>query len=95
MAVTSSRSDATVKSLNIPGVQISAKTGTAQLGNRNQWMNSWSVGFWPSDNPRFAYAVVLEKAPAGTLSGASPGLRPVFEWLLANRPEYVTMRAQE
>jgi penicillin-binding protein 2 len=95
MAVTSSRSDATVKSLNIPGVQISAKTGTAQLGNRNQWMNSWSVGFWPSDNPRFAYAVVLEKAPAGTLSGASPGLRPFFEWLLANRPEYVTMRAQE
>ena len=23
-------------------------TGTAQLGTRNQYMNSWSIGFWPA-----------------------------------------------
>lgn len=95
MAVTSNRSDATVKALNISGIRIAAKTGTAQLGNRNQWMNSWSVGFWPAEEPRFAYAVVLEKAPAGTLSGASPALRPFFEWLLVHRPEYGTMPAHD
>ncbi|RJR13660.1 hypothetical protein C4585_01635 [Candidatus Parcubacteria bacterium] len=89
LAVTSTRSDATVKALNIPGIKISAKTGTAEVGSRNQWMNSWSVGYWPGDNPRYAYAVVLEKAPAGTLSGAAPGLRPFFEWLIAHKPEYV------
>lgn len=89
MAVTSSRSDATVKSLNISGIKIAAKTGTAQLGSKNQWMNSWSVGFWPADHPRYAYAVVLEHAPAGTPSGAAPGLRPFFEWLVAEHPEYV------
>ena len=82
MAVTSTRSDATVKALNIPGIEIAAKTGTAQIGARNQWMNSWSVGFWPANNPRYAYAAVLEKAPAGTLSGAAPGMRPFFEWLI-------------
>lgn len=89
LAVTSNRSDATVRSLNIPGFPLAAKTGTAQLGVRNESMNSWSVGFWPVENPRFAYAVVLEKAPAGTLSGASPALRPFFEWLAFAHPEYV------
>ena len=89
LAVTSQRNDATVKVLNIPGIAIAAKTGTAQIGARNQWINSWSVGFWPADNPKYAYAVVLEKAPAGTLSGAAPGIRPFFEWLILNKPEYL------
>jgi len=88
MAVTSTRQDATVKALNIGGIQIAAKTGTAQIGAHNQWMNSWSVGFWPADHPRYAYAAVLEHAPAGTNSGAAPGLAPFFQWLIAQHPEY-------
>lgn len=88
MAVTSDRPDATVKALNMPQIHISAKTGTAQLGTRNQWMNSWSVGFWPAENPHYAYAVVLEHAPAGTASGAAPGMAPFFDWLASAHPEY-------
>lgn len=96
LAVTSSREDATVKILNIPGITIAAKTGTAQIGASNEWINSWSVGFWPAPSevegpairPKYAYAAVLEKAPAGVISGAAPGLRPFFEWLIANKPEY-------
>ncbi len=89
LAVTSTRRDATVKALNIPGIDIAAKTGTAQLGTHNQWENSWSVGFWPATNPKYAYAVVLENAPDGTLLGAAPGMNPFFYWLMANHPEYV------
>ncbi len=89
MAVTSDRPDATVKALNISGIQIAAKTGTAQLGSHNEYMNSWSIGFWPADNPKYAYAVVLEKAPAHTASGAAPGLQPFFYWLKREHPEYV------
>lgn len=89
LAVTSNRDDATVKSLHIPGIEIAAKTGTAQTGARNEYMNSWSIGFWPSSNPRFAYATVLERAPAGTLSGSAPAMRPFFEWMMVNRPEYL------
>lgn len=89
LAVTSPRQDATVKSLYLGGIKIAAKTGTAQIGNKNQWMNSWSVGFWPVEDPRFAYAVVLERAPAGTPSGASPALTPFFKWLIEHHPEYV------
>ena len=88
MAVTSTRPDATVKALNMSDVAIAAKTGTAQIGGHNEWMNSWSVGFWPADHPRYAYAVVLERAPAGTPSGAAPGLAPFFRWLAKNHPEY-------
>ncbi len=88
LAVTSSRSDATVKFFNMHGIELAAKTGTAQLGMHNESMNSWSVGFWPASNPHYAYAVVLEKAPAGTASGAAPGLIPFFQWLIANHPEY-------
>lgn len=89
LAVTSKRSDATVKFFNIPGIELAAKTGTAQLGSKNQWMNSWSIGFWPVSDPHYAYAVVLEHAPAGTLSGAAPAMLPFFEWLIAEHPEYL------
>lgn len=89
MAVTSDRHDATVKALNIGGIHIAAKTGTAQIGAHNEWMNSWSVGFWPAEHPRYAYAVVLERAPAGTPSGAAPGMNPFFQWLITAHPEYV------
>ncbi|MEK7509880.1 MAG: penicillin-binding transpeptidase domain-containing protein [Patescibacteria group bacterium] len=79
----------TAAALYMPGISIAGKTGTAQVGKRNEYMNSWVIGFWPSDAPRYAFAVVLEKAPAGTLSGASPAMQPFFSWLVANKPEYV------
>lgn len=78
----------TVASLNIPGIEIAGKTGTAEVGTRNQFMNSWVIGFWPYENPRFAFAVVLERAHAGTLVGAAPSMRPFFEWLVAEHPAY-------
>lgn len=88
LAVTSKRDDATVKFFNIAGIQLAAKTGTAQIGAHNEWMNSWSVGFWPADNPKYAYAVVLERAPAGTPSGAAPAMLSFFQWLIIEHPEY-------
>ena len=89
LAVTSNRQDATVRFFNMPGIELAAKTGTAQIGTHNQWMNSWSVGFWPASHPKYAYAVVLEQAPAGTPSGAAPGLLPFFHWLIETHPEYL------
>lgn len=89
MAVVSTRKDATVKALNLGQIEIAAKTGTAQIGAHNEWMNSWSIGFWPASHPHYAYAVVLERAPAHTASGAAPGMQPFFIWLAANHPEYL------
>ncbi|MCD5384419.1 MAG: hypothetical protein LRZ97_00715, partial [Candidatus Pacebacteria bacterium] len=72
----------TAQALNTQGITIAAKTGTAQLGRNNEYMNSWVVGFWPYDEPRYAFAVVLEEAKADTLRGAAPAMRPFFEWLV-------------
>ena len=89
LAVTSNRKDATVPQLNIPGIDIAAKTGTAQIGTHNQYVNSWSIGFWPATNPKYAYAVVLEQGPSGETAGVAVGMAPFFQWLIANHPEYV------
>ncbi|MDO8481541.1 MAG: penicillin-binding transpeptidase domain-containing protein [bacterium] len=89
LAVTSTRKDATVKYLNLSSIHIAGKTGTAQLGAHNESMNAWFIGFWPVENPKYAVATVLENAPAGTLSGAGPAMLPFFQWLVANKPEYV------
>ena len=51
------------KRLNIYGLKIAAKTGTAQIGNKNEFINSTLIGFYPYDNPKYSFAVVFEKAP--------------------------------
>lgn len=79
----------TAAALNISGIELAGKTGTAQVGVRNEFMNSWVIGFWPASNPKYAFAVVLEKAPAGTLSGAAPAMSNFFHWLRDNKPEYI------
>lgn len=78
----------TAAAVNVSGIRIAAKTGTAQLGVNNESMNSWVVGFWPADEPKFAFAAVLEKAPAGTLRGAAPALQSFFQTIVNEHPEY-------
>lgn len=69
-------------------VQAAGKTGTAQLGANNEWYNSWAVGFFPFEHPRYAYAVVMERAPAGTATGGIYVMSKVFSELRQTAPEY-------
>lgn len=82
--------DGIAGAVKLPYVEVAAKTGTAQVGARNEHMNSWMIGFWPYSNPRYAYAVVLEKAPAGTLMGASAASYDFFNTLNQGAPQYLT-----
>lgn len=79
----------TAVAINMPFVEVAGKTGTAQVGSQNQFMNSWIIGFFPYQNPRYAFAVVLERAPAGTAVGAPAAMNAFFWWLQANAPEYL------
>lgn len=81
--------DGIATAVNMPFVQVAAKTGTAQVGVRNEYQNAWMVGFWPYDNPRYAYAVVLEKMPANTQIGGSVVTRDMLDYIHANAPEYL------
>ncbi len=75
--------------VNFPFVKVAAKTGTAQVGLRNESQNAWMIGFWPYDNPKYAYAVVLEKMPAGTQIGGSGIMNSFFNFMEANAPQYL------
>jgi penicillin-binding protein 2 len=88
LAVTSTRKDATIPQLDIPGIDLAAKTGTAQIGTRNQFVNSLAIGFWPVEHPKYAFAVVLEQGPSTETAGVAVGLVPFFTWLVSAHPEY-------
>ena len=75
--------------LNVPYVKVAAKTGTAQTGTRNQYDNSWVVGFFPYENPQYAFAVVLERGPAGTGSQAVQVMRKLLDSLYVLDSPYV------
>lgn len=77
--------------LNITSVEFAAKTGTAQLGPNNAFYNSWVAGFFPYQNPRYAFAIVMEHGLAGNLIGAPFVSRQFFDWVIANAPEYTTI----
>ena len=74
--------------VNVPYVSVAAKTGTAQVGVKNEYMNSWMIGFFPYEHPRYAYAIVLERGPAGTAVGASAATRAFLDWINTNAPQY-------
>ena len=75
--------------LNLPYITVAAKTGTAQTGTRNQYDNSWVIGFFPYENPQYAFAVVLERGPEGSGSQAVNVMRELFDSLYAENSPYV------
>ena len=77
----------------IPGVEVAAKTGTAQTGT-NQ-IDAWFTAFAPAQNPEIAVAVVLPNQPSaneyqgGTL--AAPIAKAMIQaYLQTNPPAPVT-----
>lgn len=81
--------EALASALNFSYVKVAAKTGTAQTGTRNQYDNSWVVGFFPYDDPQYAFAVVLERGPEGTGSQAVNVMRRLFDALSLENSVYV------
>jgi penicillin-binding protein 2 len=74
--------------LLVPGMNIAAKTGTAELGVTKETVNSWVTGFFPYENPRFAFAVLMEKGSRSNIVGATFVMRSLLDWMTINTPEY-------
>jgi penicillin-binding protein 2 len=85
MAVT----EGTAKGLNIPQVSIAAKSGTAELGVSKALVNSWITGYFPYENPKYVFTVVMEKGDRHNLLGALFVMRQTLEWMSRNTPEYL------
>ncbi|MDD5068541.1 MAG: penicillin-binding transpeptidase domain-containing protein [Candidatus Pacebacteria bacterium] len=74
--------------LNIPAVKVAAKTGTAELGTKKQFVNSWVTGFFPYEHPKYAFAILMERGPSANTTGALYVMRQVLDWMTLNTPEY-------
>lgn len=75
--------------LNFPYVEVAAKTGTAEVGSVKKYVNSWSVGFFPYENPKYAFAVVMERGPSTNTTGATYVMSRVIDWIHIYAPEYL------
>lgn len=76
-------------SLNNVGFEVAAKTGTAEIGVRKGRVHSWMSGYFPYNNPRYAFVIVLENGPTPNSYGAG---RVSYEWLryiAREKPGYV------
>ncbi|TAL49097.1 hypothetical protein EPN83_02375 [Patescibacteria group bacterium] len=81
--------DGTAAGLSMPGIAVAAKTGTAELGVSKELVNSWSIGYFPYDNPKYAFAVLMERGSRYNQVGATLVIRELLEWMYVNTPEYV------
>lgn len=79
----------TARGLEKNYVEIAAKSGTAEIGSGNAFVNSWAAGFWPYKNPRYAFILMMDKAPRSNALGATRIMGGVFDWMKDNRPQYL------
>ncbi|XKT74316.1 MAG: penicillin-binding transpeptidase domain-containing protein [Patescibacteria group bacterium UBA2163] len=81
--------DGTAAALALPDVAVAGKTGTAEVGQGKAFINSLIIGFFPYEKPQFAFAIIMERADAGTTSGAPLVMRNVLEWIITERPQMI------
>ena len=58
----------------VPGVELAAKTGTAEYDDRRdgrRHKHAWIIGYAPARAPRYAFAVLAEDADSGGRTAAS------------------------
>ncbi len=79
----------TAPGLKFEDVHVAAKTGTAQVGISKQRINSWVVGFFPYENPRFAFTLMMETGPNDSEVGAVRVMRQMIDWMRVYTPEYM------
>lgn len=85
----------TAKGLFLPTVEVAAKTGTAELGVRKEFVNSWITGFFPYEDPQYAFAVIMERGPSENLIGGLYVVRQLLDWMAIHTPEYLGMSTTE
>lgn len=81
--------EGTASALAVPGVRVGGKTGTAEVGVRKEFVNSLVIGFFPYEKPKYAFAVAMERAKAGTGTGAPAVMGDVLRYLVENKKAMV------
>jgi penicillin-binding protein 2 len=84
----------TARALERKDVAIAAKSGTAEVGAGNAYVNSWAAGFWPYEEPKYAFILMMDRAPRSNALGATRIMGDVVEWMSVNRPEYLGLETE-
>ena len=84
--------DGTGRLVQIDGLRIAGKTGTADFRAHGQEVNlAWFVGYAPADDPQIAVAVMVEGASAADSfhggSTAGPVAKDIFLEFIRHYPE--------
>lgn len=79
----------TARGLDRKDVAVAAKSGTAEIGAGNAYVNSWAAGFWPYEEPQYAFILMMDKAPRSNSLGATTIMGQVVAWMAEHRPEYL------
>jgi penicillin-binding protein 2 len=79
----------TARSLEREDVAIAAKSGTAEVGRGNSFVNSWAAGYFPYKEPRYAFVLLMERAPRDNTLGATTVMGDVIEWMASSTPRYL------
>jgi len=82
----------TARALERKDVAIAAKSGTAEVGAGNAYVNSWAAGFFPYEDPKYAFILMMDRAPRSNDLGATRIMGDVVEWMSKNRPEYLGIK---
>ena len=79
----------TARPLERSDVAIAAKSGTAEVGVDNQYVNSWVAGYWPYEEPTHAFVIMMDRAPRENRLGATRIMGDVVEWMAEHTPHYL------
>lgn len=85
MAVT----EGTATALNLSSVKVAAKSGTAQVGYGNTNTNSWIVGFFPYENPKYSFVLVMERGPKEASGNATRVMSEVVDYMSVYASSYL------
>lgn len=80
--------EGTCRALYSPHIEVAAKSGTAQVGLGNTNTNSWIVGFFPYENPKYSFALVMERGPKEASGNSTRVMREVIDFMSIYTPEY-------
>jgi penicillin-binding protein 2 len=84
--------EGTARSIQIPGFQFAAKTGTSEYFNNGKRAHlAWIIGYAPAKNPQVAFAVLVEGQNEtntwGGLTAGPVGQAMIKEWLNSKNKE--------
>lgn len=89
MHMTTNAERGTALALGRQAIPVAAKSGTAEIGYGNQFVNSWAAGYFPYEEPKYAFILMMDKAPRSNRLGATTIMGEVITWMEKNTPKYL------